>query len=211
MTARRRLVDGIFSRLGLVDDTLRRIMLELPRHNFVDSALAEQAYLDNALPIGFGQTISQPSTVALMTYHLAPKPDDKILEIGTGSGYQTAILARYTRRLYTIERHADLQRRAREILDKLGLHNIIYKAGDGSRGWESCGPYDCIIVTAGAPVVPESLALQLAEGGRMVIPSGDRETQKLLLCEKKSGRLEQLDLGTCRFVPLVGSEGWKEG
>lgn len=208
-SARRALYEGVFRRLGLKDERLLEILSTLPRHLFVDSALAEKAYADTALPIGAGQTISQPSMVAFMTAHLQPRDNDKILEIGTGSGYQAAVLAHYTRRLYTVERHAELSRRAQTLLESLGLRNVIYKVGDGSVGWESWAPYDRIVVTAGAPVVSEKLKQQLAEGGRLLIPCGDRETQNLLLIERLEGRFRETDLGACRFVPLLGKAGWQ--
>lgn len=209
-TARRQMVETVWKRLGLKDDGLKAIMNSIPRHLFVDSALGAQAYSDTALPIGGGQTISQPSMVAWMTHALAPKKGDKILEIGTGSGYQAGVLAHFTPRLYTVERHADLSRRAQALLEQIGYRNIIYKIGDGSLGWESWAPYDRIIVTAGAPVVSEKLKAQLADGGRLVIPTGGREAQKLVCVDRKGGEFRETDLGDCRFVPLVGKEGWEK-
>ena len=206
---RHQMVEGVFQRLGYRDPELERVLKEIPRHFFVDSAQQHDAYKDIALPIGFGQTISQPTMVAMMTHELAPRPGDKILEIGTGSGYQTAILAYYTPRLYTVERLAELSRRAQGILEQLGLRNIIYKIGDGSVGWESWAPYDRIIVAAGAPAVSETLKRQLADGGCLVIPSGGRETQKLLRIERHGDEFTETDLGECRFVPLVGTQGFK--
>jgi protein-L-isoaspartate(D-aspartate) O-methyltransferase len=207
-TARRQMVEGIWKRLGIRNDELKAILSAIPRHLFVDSALGAQAYSDTALPIGGGQTISQPTIVAMMTHALAPRKGDKILEIGTGSGYQAAVLAHYTPRLYTVERHADLSRRAQALLEQLGFRNVIFKIGDGSLGWESWAPYDRIIVTAGAPVVSEKLKLQLADGGRLIIPTGGRETQRLLCVERKGQAYRETDLGDCRFVPLLGKEGW---
>ena len=205
------MVDGIFTRLGYRDAELERIMKEIPRHLFIDSAQEHDAYKDTALPIGFGQTISQPSMVAMMTHELAPRSGDKILEIGTGSGYQTAILLYYTLRLYTVERLADLSRRAQGLLENLNLRNIIYKIGDGSVGWESWAPYDRIIVAAGAPVVSDVLKRQLADGGRLVIPIGDRDAQHLLRVERHGDSFVETDLGECRFVPLLGTQGFKVG
>lgn len=207
-TARRQMVEGIWKRLGIHNDELKAILSAIPRHLFVDSALGAQAYTDTALPIGGGQTISQPTIVAMMTHALAPRKGDKILEIGTGSGYQAAVLAHYTPRLYTVERQADLSRRSQALLEQLGFRNIIFKIGDGSLGWESWAPYDRIIVTAGAPVVSEKLKLQLADGGRLIIPTGGRETQRLLCVERKGQAFRETDLGDCRFVPLLGKEGW---
>jgi protein-L-isoaspartate(D-aspartate) O-methyltransferase len=176
----------------------------------VDSALSTKAYQDISLPIGSEQTISQPTMVAMMTNALSPRKGDKILEIGTGSGYQTAILAHYTPRLYTVERIASLSKKAQALLEQLGFRNIIYKTGDGSLGWESWAPYDRIIVTAGAPVVPEKLKLQLADGGRMLIPSGGRDYQNLLCVDRIGSDFRETDLGECRFVPLLGKEGWEK-
>lgn len=209
-TARRNLVEAVWKRLGLNNADLKAVMEAVPRHLFVDSALSAQSYSDKSLPIGSEQTISQPSMVAMMTNALAPRNGDKILEIGTGSGYQTAILAHFTRRLYTVERIAALSKRAQGLLDQLGFRNVIYKIGDGSLGWESWAPYDRIIVTAGAPVVSEKLKLQLAEGGRLLIPTGGREIQKLLCIERKGSVFKETDLGDCRFVPLLGKEGWEK-
>jgi protein-L-isoaspartate(D-aspartate) O-methyltransferase len=207
--ARTQLVDGVLQRLGLApQDDLRAALLAVPRHLFVDSALAQKAYQDIALPIGFDQTISQPTVVAMMTHALAMFRDAKVLEIGTGSGYQTAVLAYYTKRLYTVERHAGLSQRAQKLLDGMGMRNVIFKTGDGSQGWESWAPYDRIIVTAGAPVIAEKLRLQLADGGRLVIPCGNRESQKLMRVDRRGAEFTETDLGECRFVPLIGRGGW---
>lgn len=209
-TARRHLIDAVWTRLGIRNDELKAIMNAVPRHLFVDSALGSKAYQDISLPIGSEQTISQPTMVAMMTNALSPRKGDKILEIGTGSGYQTAILAHYTPRLYTVERIASLSKKAQGLLEQLGFRNIIYKTGDGSLGWESWAPYDRIIVTAGAPVVPEKLKLQLADGGRMLIPSGGRDYQNLLCVDRIGNTFRETDMGECRFVPLLGKEGWEK-
>jgi protein-L-isoaspartate(D-aspartate) O-methyltransferase len=209
-TARRHLLDAVWTRLGIRNDELKAVMNAVPRHLFVDSALGSKAYQDISLPIGSEQTISQPTMVAMMTNALSPRKGDKILEIGTGSGYQTAILAHYTPRLYTVERIASLSKKAQGLLEQLGFRNIIYKTGDGSLGWESWAPYDRIIVTAGAPVVPEKLKLQLADGGRMLIPSGGRDYQNLLCVDRIGSGFRETDLGECRFVPLLGKEGWEK-
>ena len=201
-TARKLMVDGIWKRLGLRNEELKSVMAAVPRHLFVDSALGSKAYSDISLPIGAEQTISQPTMVAMMTNALAPRKGDKILEIGTGSGYQTAILAHYTPRLYTVERIASLSKRAQTLLELLGFRNIIYKTGDGSLGWESWAPYDRIIVTAGAPVVSDKLKLQLTDGGRMLIPMGGRESQKLLCVDRIGATFRETDLGECRLVPF---------
>jgi protein-L-isoaspartate(D-aspartate) O-methyltransferase len=209
-TARRHLIDAVWQKLGIRNDDLKAVMNAVPRHLFVDSALGSKAYQDISLPIGSEQTISQPSMVAMMTNALELRKGIKILEIGTGSGYQTAILAHYTPRLYTVERIAALSKKAQGLLDQLGFKNIIYKIGDGSLGWESWAPYDRIIVTAGAPVVPEKLKLQLADGGRMLIPSGGRDYQNLLCVDRIGPDFRETDLGECRFVPLLGKEGWEK-
>lgn len=202
------MVEGVFKRLGMRNDDLKAIMSAIPRHYFVDSALGAQAYSDTALPIPGGQTISQPTMVAIMTHALAPRKGDKILEIGTGSGYQCAVLAHYTPRLYSVERVAELSRRAQGLLEQLGFRNVIFKIGDGSLGWESWAPYDRIIVTAGAPVVSEKLKAQLADGGRLIIPTGGRDIQRLLCVDRIGNEFRETDLGDCRFVPLLGKEGW---
>jgi protein-L-isoaspartate(D-aspartate) O-methyltransferase len=208
--ARHRMAAAVFQRLGFQDEALRRIFEDLPRHLFLDSAQQHSAYNDAALPIGLGQTISQPTIVAMMTHALAPRSGDKILEIGTGSGYQTAVLARYTPRLYTIERLAELSRRAQAVLESMGLRNVIYKIGDGSLGWESWAPYDRILVAAGAPVAPEALKRQLADGGRLVIPVGGRDSQRLLRIDRQGDSFLETDMGECRFVTLVGAQGFGE-
>lgn len=205
--ARHRMVQAVFDRLRIHNDELRKIMENLPRHAFLDSAQHHIAYDDVALPIGQGQTISQPTIVAMMTHALAPARGEKILEIGTGSGYQTAILAHYTPRLYTVERWPELTRRAQGVLESLGLRNVIHKTDDGSLGWASWAPYDRILVAAGAPVAPEALKKQLAPGGRLVIPVGSRETQRLMRIDRQGDTFTETDLGECRFVPLVGAQG----
>lgn len=210
ITARRHMVEGVWKRLGLQNEELKAVMAAVPRHLFLDSALGSKAYSDISLPIGAEQTISQPSMVAMMTNALVPRKGDKILEIGTGSGYQTAILAHYTPRLYSVERIPALSKRAQALLEQLGFRNVIYKTGDGSLGWESWAPYDRIIVTAGAPVVSEKLKLQLTDGGRMLIPTGGRESQKLLCVDRIGSTFRETDLGDCRFVPLLGKEGWEK-
>ncbi len=208
-TARLHMVERIWKNLGIENERLRKIMETVPRHGFVDSALQNQAYRDQALPIGSEQTISQPSMVAMMTHALNPRDDDKILEIGTGSGYQTAILAGFTRRLYSVERFSELAKRAQSHLAGLGYRNIIFKIGDGSLGWESWAPFDRIIVTAGAPVVSGRLKAQLADGGRLILPCGERNLQKLMQIDRQGDTFVETDLGDCRFVPLVGKEGWE--
>lgn len=188
----------------LVLDAFRKVQ----RHLFVDGAMYSQAYEDNALPIGFGQTISQPSIVGLMTQLLELKRDEKILEIGTGSGFQTAILSQFSRRVYSIERNRELGENARKRLREMGFANIVFKIGDGTCGWPQHAPFDKIIVTAGAPVVPKTFSDQLAMGGRMIIPAGDRKHQELLIFVKTEEGLKKAALGDVTFVPLIGEHGW---
>jgi protein-L-isoaspartate(D-aspartate) O-methyltransferase len=193
---------------GINDPLVLKAMAKVPRHLFVDSALWSRAYGDHALPIGGQQTISQPFMVALMTQALALEGGEKILEIGTGSGYQTAILAEFTPRLFSIERNPELARAAAATLDTLGYTNVILKTGDGSLGWREHALFDRILVTAGAPGVPAPLFGQLGERGRLVIPVGDRDSQRLEVIEKAGGRPRPRHLVDCAFVPLVGEEGW---
>jgi len=195
---------------GITDERVLDAFRKVPRHEFVDGAMYAQAYDDHALPIGFGQTISQPTVVALMTQLLELKKDEKILEIGTGSGFQTAILAQFSRRVYTIERHRELGDLSRKRLREKGYENIVFKIGDGSQGWIQHAPFDKIIVTAGAPVVPQHLAEQLADKGIMVIPTGTREIQELMIYKKDQNRLTCQSAGGVVFVPLVGENGWEE-
>lgn len=197
-------------RKGITDERVLEAFRRVPRHRFVEEALYEQAYDDNALPIGLGQTISQPYVVALMTQLLELKKDEKILEIGTGSGFQAAILAHFSRRVYTIERNRQLGNRARKLLRDMGYENIVFKVADGTRGWVQYGPFEKIIVTAGAPAVPEELARQLADGGRMVIPTGGRGVQELQILEKQGNTVKTSSAGGVVFVPLIGRNGWKE-
>jgi protein-L-isoaspartate(D-aspartate) O-methyltransferase len=172
--------------------------------------LQDQAYGDFPLPIGDGQTISQPYIVAEMTQALELTPDDSVLEIGTGSGYQTAILAELAYRVFTIERVRSLFIKVRKKLDELKYHNVVAKCSDGTLGWPEEGPFGAIIVTAGAPKVPDAYVEQLTMGGRLVIPVGDRFSQTLLKLVKAEDGVHEIDLGGCRFVKLVGNQGWKE-
>jgi protein-L-isoaspartate(D-aspartate) O-methyltransferase len=209
-TARRRMVESQIAARGVTDAEVLRAMGRVPRQRFVDDALRDRAYGDNALPIGHGQTISQPYMVALMTEALRLSGGEKVLEIGTGSGYQTAILAEIADRVFSIERVAPLYRRARELLDQLGYHRVVLRHGDGTLGWRDQAPFDAIIVTAGAPHVPAELRGQLAEGGRLVIPVGDRSLQSLLrITRREEGDLRE-DLGGCIFVNLIGRDAWAE-
>lgn len=195
---------------GIRDPRILEVMAKVPRHLFVEEALAGEAYNDHPLPIGNKQTISQPYIVALMTEALELKGQEKTLEIGTGSGYQTAILAELSRSVYTVERIRDLLVKAKKTLEDLGYTNILFKAFDGTLGWKEFEPFDAIIVTAGAPRIPQPLLDQLSEGGRLVIPVGNRFSQDLIKVTKRQGRIVEENLGGCRFVDLVGLYGWKE-
>lgn len=194
---------------GIKDQRVLEAMGAVPRHLFVEEALQGEAYNDHPLPIGYKQTISQPYIVALMTQALELKGTDKTLEIGTGSGYQTAILSSLSKTVYTVERIRPLLENARRILASLGRHNILYKANDGTLGWKDFEPYEAVIVTAGAPRIPEPLLKQLSDGGRMVIPVGDRAGQDLILITRVQNTFKEKSLGGCRFVDLVGSHGWE--
>jgi protein-L-isoaspartate(D-aspartate) O-methyltransferase len=194
---------------GVTDPKVLAAMLKVPRHLFVSDALRDQAYGDFPLPIGEQQTISQPYIVAEMTQALQPGKDDRILEIGTGSGYQAAILAEIVFRVYTIEKIYPLYTKSRKLFDKLHYHNIVTKYSDGTSGWEDESPFDGIIVTAGSPIIPKPLVSQLAVGGRMVIPVGDLYSQELIKLYKDEHGIRKTNLGGCRFVKLVGEYGWR--
>jgi protein-L-isoaspartate(D-aspartate) O-methyltransferase len=195
---------------GIKDPGVLSAFRSVPRHLFVSEALRDQAYGDYPLPIGEQQTISQPYIVAEMTQALELRTDDRVLEIGTGSGYQAAILAEIVYRVYTIERIRSLYIQARKLLDKLHYHNIVMRCSDGTAGWKDESPFDAIIVTAGAPHVPEKLLDQLAEGGRMVVPVGNQHSQDLIKVVKDKKAIHKSNLGGCRFVKLIGEQGWKE-
>ncbi|MBW2247515.1 MAG: protein-L-isoaspartate(D-aspartate) O-methyltransferase [Deltaproteobacteria bacterium] len=194
---------------GVTDPKVLEAMSNVPRHLFVSEALRDQAYGDFPLPIGEQQTISQPYIVAEMTQALQPGKEDRILEIGTGSGYQAAVLAEIVFRVYTIEKIHSLYLNTRKLFDKLRYHNIVTKYSDGTSGWSDESPFDGIIVTAGAPGIPKPLVSQLAVGGRMVIPVGDRYSQELIKLYKDEHGIHKTNLGGCRFVKLVGEYGWK--
>ena len=195
---------------GITDPDVLAAMRRVPRHLFVSDALKDQAYGDFPLPIGEQQTISQPFIVAEMTQALEIGKDDRVLEIGTGSGYQAAVLAEIAYRVYTIERIRSLYVQTRSLLDKLKYHNIIMRCSDGTMGWKDESPFDAIIVTAGSPRIPEPLVEQMAEGGRMVVPVGDQHAQDLIKITRDSEGTHQTSLGGCRFVKLVGKQGWNE-
>ena len=196
---------------GVSDPAVLTAMRRVPRHMFVSEALRDQAYGDFPLPIGEQQTISQPYIVAEMTQALELTPEDRVLEIGTGSGYQAAILAQLAYRVFTIERMRSLYLQARRLFDELRLFNIVTRYGDGSKGWEEESPYNAIIVTAGAPMVPAILLNQLAVGGRLIAPVGNPHSQELIKLVKEKGGVREVNLGGCRFVKLIGEHGWKEG
>ncbi len=208
MTIRERMVAEQLVSRGIKDDRLLAAMREVPRHCFVDDALRSRAYGDFPLPIAAGQTISQPYIVACMTEALALKGHEKVLEIGTGSGYQAAVLSKLCSQVYTIERMNVLLAGARRVFDELKYFNIISKLDDGTMGWLENGPYDAIIVTAGGPRVPQPLIEQLADNGRLVMPVGDQSAQDLQLVEKVEGETMTRHLVKVRFVDLVGEHGW---
>ena len=208
--ARQRMVDEQLIPRGIVDPAVLRAMGTVPRHLFVEEALRSQAYGDFPLPIGSGQTISQPFIVALMTQALRLKGHERVLEIGTGCGYQAAVLAAICDKVYTIERIKSLLARARRIFDLLQLYNILSKADDGTHGWQEHAPVDAIIVTAAGPHIPEPLIEQLADPGILVMPVGDRYSQVLTAVSKHQGETTQQDLEYVRFVSLIGAHGWEE-
>jgi protein-L-isoaspartate(D-aspartate) O-methyltransferase len=195
---------------GIKDSLVLAAMEKVPRHLFVSEALRDQAYGDFPLPIGEQQTISQPYIVAEMTQALTLGPEDRVLEIGTGSGYQAAVLAQIVYRVFTVERLHPLLLNARRLFDQLGYYNIVTRYSDGTTGWREEGPYDGIIVTAGAPKIPAVLLDQLKVGGRLIIPVGSAYTQELIKITKHKDGLRQTNLGGCRFVKLIGEHGWKD-
>jgi len=207
--SRKRMVETQVIARGITDRRVIDAMLKIPRHLFVQEAMASQAYNDTSLPIGERQTISQPYMVAIMSEMLELTGNERVLEIGTGSGYQAAVLAHLARRVYTIERIPSLASRARKLFDTLGLTNISMKIDDGTRGWASEAPFDAIIVTAGAPEIPQALLGQLSPEGRLLVPVGDQDSQLLTLVRKSADGGFTVEKSTpCRFVKLIGSEGW---
>ncbi len=209
--ARERMVEEQLARRGITDPRVLIAMRLVPRHLFVDKGLWGRAYGDHPLPIGHGQTISQPYMVALMTQAMEPKQEHRVLEIGTGSGYQAALLARLVKNVFTIERHGALTRRAREVIDKLGIDNIAIRIGDGTIGWSTYAPFDGIVVTAGSPDVPQPLLDQLSdEGGRLVIPVGGHGFQQLKVITREGNSFSTREEVGCTFVPLVGKHGWAD-
>lgn len=207
LSRRKKLAEKVKQK-GISDPSVIEAIESVPRHMFVDSALENRAYEDSALPIGCGQTISQPYTVAAQTQHLDIQKGDKVLEIGTGSGYQAAILCFLGAEVYSVERHEPLYLKARDILKELGYRPQL-KCGDGTVGWSAYSPYDKIIVTAGAPVVPEDLISQLKEGGILIVPVGDQEVQTMTkITRTGEDSYEEEQLKQFKFVPLIGEKGW---
>lgn len=208
--ARQRLVETLRDK-GIRDLAVLRAFEMTPRHAFVPTGLRHRAYEDAPLPIGNGQTISQPWVHAryLELLHLNGK--ERVLEVGTGSGYQTVLLAHLVAQVFSIERIPALLQQARENIQRAGVNNVSLLLGDGTIGWREYSPYDAILVSAGAPSIPQPLLDQLAEGGRLLIPIGDREEQKLIVAERKNGQVEMHDVAPVRFVPLLGSHGWAGG
>jgi protein-L-isoaspartate(D-aspartate) O-methyltransferase len=198
------MVEEQIRRRGVRDRRVLAALASVPRHLFVPPSLLHAAYDDAPLPIGCGQTISQPYIVALMTAALAPRRTHRVLEIGTGSGYQSAVLAHIVRRVYTVERLGELSTAAEERLMGLGYRNVEYRVGDGTEGWPEAAPFDGILVTAAAPEIPGPLLAQLAPGGRVAVPVGDRSLQVLTIAERGAGGFRQWTEGACRFVPLIG-------
>jgi protein-L-isoaspartate(D-aspartate) O-methyltransferase len=205
--ARRQLIETISDR-GIHDLAVLRAFDLVPRHAFLPDSIQHRAYEDAPLPIGFGQTASQPSLQALYMQLLDLQQDDKVLEIGTGSGFQTAVLATLSAHVYSIERIRELSVRARAVLDSLRFSNVALLVGDGTIGWSRYAPYDAILVAAAAPSVPDALIDQLAVNGRMLIPIGDRNLQKLRLVRRTEAGIEQEDVASVTFVPLIGRFGW---
>jgi protein-L-isoaspartate(D-aspartate) O-methyltransferase len=205
-----RMVEVQIAGRGVKDTRVLAAMRRIPRHEFLPEAIRGVAYADQALPIGEGQTMSQPYMVALMTELLELKGPERVLEIGTGSGYQAALLAELCEKVYTVERVKMLAAQARVVLDRLGYKNVAIKVYDGTYGWKEMAPFDAIIVTAGSPDVPSTLVDQLRDGGRLVIPVGERHSQQLVRMIKTSHGIVTEKSIPCIFVPLIGAHGWKE-
>ncbi|RWX45997.1 protein-L-isoaspartate(D-aspartate) O-methyltransferase [Candidatus Electrothrix aarhusensis] len=206
---RQRMMETLVER-GIQDSATLRAMNEVPRHQFVEDAMQARSYGEFPLPIGSNQTISQPFVVAMMTQALQLQGHERVLEIGTGSGYQAAVLSRLCKRVYTVERIHSLLGRARKVFDQLHYYNIISCIDDGTVGWPDQSPFDAVLVTAGGPKIPEPLIEQLADPGRMVMPVGTQEEQELQLLEKRNRRIRIQSIGHVRFVNLIGEHGWRE-
>ncbi len=208
-SARRQMIEDQLRRRGIRDELVLRVMSEIPRERFVPEDLARSAYEDRALEIGLGQTISQPYIVAYMTERLQIRPTHRVLEIGTGSGYQTAVLASLCETVYSVECLAELSEKTQVTLRQLGLNNVAYAIRDGTLGWPEQAPYQRIIVTAGAPDIPAPLLDQVQVGGKMILPIGNYKEQQLVLIERKNNRFVEFPLIGCRFVRLIGESGWE--
>jgi protein-L-isoaspartate(D-aspartate) O-methyltransferase len=207
---RRQMVEAV-RRSGVSDERVLAAMTEIPRHLFVPESYRNQAYAEDvSINIGQGQTISQPRIVALMTEAARIEPEDRVLEIGSGSGYQAAVLARLARFVFTVERIPSLARTAKQRLDRLGFENVSVKVMDGTLGWRAQSPFDAILVTAAAPELPEPLLDQLTEGGRLVVPVGELDSQVLWVAERQGGRTRVNELRDACFVPLIGRHGWED-
>jgi protein-L-isoaspartate(D-aspartate) O-methyltransferase len=209
--AREEMVENQIKDRGVTDERVLEALRKVPRHEFIQENHQSEAYDDHPLPIGNGQTISQPYIVALMTEQLELKGGEKVLEIGTGSGYQAAILAELAKEVHSVERVPELAEKARENLSRVGVKNVSVHVGDGTLGWLEDAPYDAIIITAGTPTMPEGLADQLAEGGRLVAPVGSRWRQMLELWIKREWQIQKREVLPVLFVPLIGEKGWDEG
>ena len=208
---RQNMVEEQLRARGIRNERILSAMLKVPRHEFVSPEYRDQVYEDHPIPIGEGQTLSQPYIVAVMLDALALDPAYSVLEVGTGSGYQAALLAEFTRQVYSIERHPSLVRSAQAVLQHLGYSNVEVLLGDGSYGLQQRAPFDGIVVSAAAPRIPAPLFEQLREGARMVIPVGPAHAQELQLVRRQSGQSVVASLDGCRFVPLIGSEGYRSG
>lgn len=207
---RREMVENQIISRGITDPLVIAAMNQVPRHLFVSEALVDSAYGDFPLPIGEGQTISQPFIIAEMTQNLGLTGSERVLEIGTGSGYQAAILSKIVYKVYTIERNHTLYLQTRRLFDRLKFHNIVTRYSDGTQGWKAESPFDAIMVTAGGNQIPAPLVDQLALGGRLVMPVGGLHTQELIRLEKTKTGIKTTNLGGCRFVKLIGEHGWQE-
>jgi protein-L-isoaspartate(D-aspartate) O-methyltransferase len=208
--ARQRMVERQLAGRGITDERVLEAMREVPRHRFVPEDMWDMAYRDTPLPIGHGQTISQPYIVGYMTQMLHLAPDDRVLEVGTGSGYQVAILSRLASQVYTIERVEELTRCAERVMQELGYDNVLFRVGDGGYGWPEAAPFDAIIITAAAPEVPQPLIAQLADGAPLVAPIGPAGYQELVRLTKQGEGTQVEHLVPVAFVPLVGEHGWRE-
>jgi len=206
--ARQRLVETLREK-GIRDLAVLRAVEMTPRHAFVPTGLRHRAYEDSPLPIGNGQTISQPWVHARYLELLQLAGNERVLEVGTGSGYQTVLLSHLVSQVFSIERIPALLKQAREAIERAGAANVSLMLGDGTIGWREYSPYDAILVSAGAPSVPQPLLDQLAEGGRLLIPIGDREEQRLVMADRKNATIQMRDVAPVRFVPLLGSHGWR--